>query len=114
MSRIVPDIDGLSRGCCEAPGDARDPKGDFDLVVVGGGSAGFAAAIRGAELGARVALVSAGTLGGTCVNVGCIPSKALIRSAEAHHRRAHHAFDGVARTNGAPDWLRIRDRRTAW
>ena len=53
----------------------------FDLVVVGGGSAGFAAAIRGAELGARVALVEGGTLGGTCVNIGCVPSKTLIRAA---------------------------------
>ncbi len=45
--------------------------GDFDLVIVGGGSAGFAAAIRAAELGARVAMAEVGTLGGTCVNVGC-------------------------------------------
>ena len=86
---------------------------DFDLVVLGGGSAGFAAAIRGAELGARVALVNTGTLGGTCVNVGCIPSKALIRAAEAHHRRAHHGFEGVARTDDAPDWPRIREQKDA-
>ena len=60
---------------------------DFDLVVLGGGSAGLAAAIRGSELGARVALVEGGTLGGTCVNVGCVPSKTLLRAAEANHRR---------------------------
>ena len=57
----------------------------FDLAVLGGGSAGFAAAIRAAEQGARVALINHGTIGGTCVNVGCVPSKALIRSAEAAH-----------------------------
>ncbi len=57
--------------------------GDFDLVIIGGGSAGFGAAIKGAELGARVVMASAGTLGGTCVNVGCVPSKTLIRAAEA-------------------------------
>ena len=49
--------------------------GEFDLLVVGGGSAGFAAAIQAADLGARVAMAEGGTLGGTCVNVGCVPSK---------------------------------------
>ncbi len=66
-----------------------------DVVVLGGGSAGFAAAIRAAELGARVTLIEGGTLGGTCVNVGCVPSKTLIRAAEVRHRAAHHAFAGV-------------------
>jgi mercuric reductase len=47
----------------------------YDLMVIGGGSAAFAAAIKGAELGARVAIVEQGTLGGTCVNIGCVPSK---------------------------------------
>ncbi len=84
-----------------------------DLVVLGGGSAGFAAAIRGADLGARVALISGGTLGGTCVNVGCVPSKTLIRAAEARHRRAQHGFDGIAATDGAPEWPRIRAQKDA-
>ena len=61
----------------------------FDLAILGGGSAGFAAAIKGAEQGARVALIEGGTLGGTCVNVGCVPSKTLIRAAEVQHRRRH-------------------------
>ncbi len=74
--------------------------GDFDIAVVGGGSAGFAAAIKGAELGARVALVEAGTLGGTCVNVGCVPSKTLIRAADAQHRRVHHGFRGIPTADG--------------
>lgn len=68
---------------------------DFDLLVLGGGSAGFAAAIKGAELGASVALIESGTLGGTCVNVGCIPSKTLLRAADANHRRGHHGFAGI-------------------
>ncbi len=84
---------------------------DFDLAVIGGGSAGFAAAIRGAELGARVAMVEGGTLGGTCVNVGCIPSKTLIRAAEAHYRRTHHPFRGVPSTDGPVDWTSIRDQK---
>lgn len=67
----------------------------LDLAVVGGGSAGFAAAIKAAELGARVAIVERGTLGGTCVNVGCVPSKALVRAAETVFRVRHHPFAGV-------------------
>ncbi len=82
-----------------------------DLLVVGGGSAGFAAAIKGAELGARVLLLEGGTLGGTCVNVGCVPSKTLIRAAETHHRRSHHAFAGIPATNGRPDWKRVREQK---
>ena len=80
-------------------GQARPSQ--FDLVVLGGGSAAFAAAIRAAELGARVLLVERGTIGGTCVNVGCIPSKALLRAAEAVHRCKHLPFAGVqARLEG--------------
>ncbi len=85
--------------------------GDFDLVIVGGGSAGFAAAIRGADLGARVAMAEVGTLGGTCVNVGCVPSKTLIRAAEANHRRTHHPFKGVADSDGQPDWTVVREEK---
>src|SRR3546814_15992787 len=66
--------------CCNPVDGPQDKK--YDLIVVGGGSAGFSAAITAAEQGARVAVIGAGTIGGTCVNVGCVPSKALIRSEE--------------------------------
>lgn len=66
-----------------------------DLLIVGGGSAAFAAAIRASELGKSAAIVERGALGGTCVNVGCVPSKTLIRAAEAHHRATYHSFEGV-------------------
>ena len=85
----------------------------FDFLVVGGGSAGFAAAIRAADLGARVAMVEGGTLGGTCVNVGCVPSKTLIRAAEAQHRRIHHGFRGIPTTDGRPDWPTVRAEKDA-
>lgn len=61
---------------------------EYDLVVVGSGSAGFAAAIRATGLGLRVAMVEAGTIGGTCVNTGCVPSKALLAAAAARHSGA--------------------------
>jgi mercuric reductase len=86
---------------------------EFDVAIVGGGSAGFAAAIKGADLGARVALVEAGTLGGTCVNVGCVPSKTLIRAAEEQHRRVHHGFRGIPTTDGPPDWPTVRGEKDA-
>lgn len=89
----------------------RGGRAEFDLVVVGGGSAGFAAAIKAAELGARVAMVEGGTLGGTCVNVGCVPSKTLIRAAETNHRRTHHPFRGVPSTDGRVDWNSIREQK---
>lgn len=88
-------------------------RGEFDLLVVGGGSAGFAAAIKGADLGARVAMTESGPLGGTCVNVGCVPSKTLIRAAEAQHRRVHHGFRGIPMTDGEPDWPTLRAEQDA-
>ncbi|MBI4317819.1 MAG: FAD-dependent oxidoreductase, partial [Chloroflexi bacterium] len=68
---------------------------DYDLAIVGSGSAAFAAAIRARELGARVVMVERGTLGGTCVNVGCVPSKMLLRAAETYDRARHHPFAGL-------------------
>ena len=62
-------------------------------------------------MGARVAMAEAGTLGGTCVNVGCVPSKTLIRAAEANHRRTHHPFEGIAATSGQPDWPVVREHK---
>ncbi len=91
-----------------APGVSASGNAEFDLVIVGGGSDGVAAAIKAADLGARVAMAEGGTLGGTCVNVGCVPSKTLIRAAEAQHRRVHHGFLGIAITNGQPDWPTLR------
>jgi len=68
---------------------------DYDLAVIGSGAAGFGAAIKAREQGARVIMVERGTLGGTCVNIGCVPSKTLLRAAEAYHMAGHHPFRGV-------------------
>lgn len=76
-----------------------------DIAVIGAGSAGFAAAITAAELGAQVALVGHGTLGGTCVNVGCVPSKTLIRATEAlHQSAAARRFAGIRGQTRLEDW----------
>ncbi len=80
---------------------------NVDLAILGGGSAAFAAAIRAAELGAKAAIIESGVLGGTCVNVGCVPSKALIRAAESHHRAGRSAFAGLRLRAEAPDWAAL-------
>jgi len=77
---------------------------DYDLVVIGTGGGGMAAAIRAAESGYRAAIVEAGTLGGTCVNIGCVPSKALIRAAQAYHTAGHHPFAGLRTRAEGIDW----------
>ncbi len=65
---------------------------NFDIVIIGGGPGGYVAAIRASQLKMKVALVEANHLGGICLNWGCIPTKALLRSAEINHL-VHHAAD---------------------
>ncbi|MCX7915275.1 MAG: FAD-dependent oxidoreductase, partial [Verrucomicrobiae bacterium] len=72
----------------------------FDLIVIGSGPGGYPAAIRGAQLGASVAIVEREQLGGTCLNWGCIPTKALIAGAEFYARVRHSDQFGV-QINGA-------------
>ncbi|MEI4263483.1 mercury(II) reductase [Roseovarius sp. D0-M9] len=91
--------------CCTPDGAGRR---DFDLAVIGAGSAGFSAAITAAEGGKRVALIGHGTIGGTCVNVGCVPSKTMIRAAEAlHGARATSRFPGLSGEAQVADWAAL-------
>jgi mercuric reductase len=95
--------------CCDIP-----KQNTFDLAVIGAGSAGFSAAITAAEAGARVALIGHGTIGGTCVNVGCVPSKALIRAAESlHHAAAAKRFDGIEASARVTDWQAVVRQKQA-
>ena len=64
------------------------------IAVIGSGGAAMAAALKAAELGARVTLIERGTLGGTCVNIGCVPSKIMVRAAHIARLRRHSPFDG--------------------
>jgi glutathione reductase (NADPH) len=86
----------------------------FDLIVLGGGSGGLAAAQRAAEYGARVALFEPGRLGGTCVNVGCVPKKVMWNAAElagALERATDYGFD--VRSEGH-DWSKLKRGRDAY
>lgn len=77
---------------------------NLHVAIVGSGSAAFAAAIRVTESGARVTLIESGVLGGTCVNIGCVPSKILIRAAHTAHEQAHPRFDGIKPQPPVIDW----------
>ncbi len=74
-----------------------------DLAVIGSGGAAFAAAIRATNLGAPVVVIERATVGGTCVNVGCVPSKTLLAGADAFHTAGSHPFAGLPTSAGRPD-----------
>ena len=89
---------------------------EFDVVVIGGGPGGYPAAIAAAQRGARVALVEAGPLGGTCLNWGCIPTKALIASGEWFHHLARAKEFGIHLEGVRADYaemVRRKDRVVA-
>jgi mercuric reductase len=76
---------------------------DYDLLVIGSGSAAFSAGIESRSLGASVALIESSTLGGTCVNVGCVPSKTLLAAAGIAAQSRTNNFDGLATSSGPID-----------
>ncbi len=101
----------MSDSCC-TPNEGNGDKPD--LAVVGAGSAGFSAAIAAAEQGARVALIGHGLIGGTCVNIGCVPSKTLIRAVETlHHGRTASRFSGIETEARIKDWKAVVQQKDA-
>ena len=87
---------------------------EFDLFVIGAGSGGLAAAQRAAEYGARAAVAEYGPLGGTCVNVGCVPKKLMWNAAEIAHIIADAAGYGFSVTADGHDWAELKARRDAY
>lgn len=83
----------------------------FDVVVIGSGPGGYAAAIRCAQRGASVAVVEKGFIGGTCLNCGCIPSKALLASAHTLLMAKQAAAMGVNITEASPNWPKMQGRK---
>jgi len=86
----------------------------FDLIVIGGGSGGIAHARRAAEYGARVAVIEHGPLGGTCVNVGCVPKKVMWYTASHMHHLDHAADYGIDVSVNGHDWAALKSRRDAY
>ncbi|WP_209123538.1 dihydrolipoyl dehydrogenase [Alkalihalobacillus sp. BA299] len=84
---------------------------EFDLIVLGGGTGGYVAAIRASQLGMKVAVVEKDKLGGTCLHRGCIPSKALLRSAEVFHTVSKSPEFGVEASNLSINFLKMQERK---
>lgn len=90
-------------GPSPAPRQPVGPSEVYDLAIVGSGGGAFAAAIRARDQGARVVMIERGTIGGTCVNVGCVPSKTLLRAGEIYWQAGHNPFAGVETLAGPVD-----------
>lgn len=106
-AKVIAQKSGLHRSA----NISHEPNVDYDLVVIGTGGGGMGAAIRAAEMGHKVAIVEAGTIGGTCVNIGCVPSKTLIRAAHAYHIAGHHPFAGLKTKTEGVDWLALINQK---
>ncbi len=95
--------------------DRRGPGSDgdyeYDLAIVGSGGGAFAAAIAARRRDLRVVMVERGVVGGTCVNTGCIPSKALLAAAESRHHAIAHNFPGVPTSAGSADMAQLVDSK---
>lgn len=85
---------------------------EFDVLVIGGGPGGYVAAIRAAKNGAKTALVERKEIGGTCLNIGCIPTKTLIAGVDVYHK-ARHAMEFGVKISGevSPDWEAMLARK---
>ncbi|PPA71354.1 dihydrolipoyl dehydrogenase [Jeotgalibacillus proteolyticus] len=84
---------------------------EYDLVILGGGTGGYVAAIRAAQLGLSTAVVEKGKIGGTCLHRGCIPSKALLRSAEVYSMAKHAEKFGVIAKDVTLDFSKVQERK---
>jgi hypothetical protein len=99
------------------PTEGERMAGRYDLVILGGGTAAFSAAIRADRNRARALMIDRGPIGGTCVNVGCVPSKRLLAVGDQFFRVANHPFPGLGFENGwssdFPAIMRAKDRLVA-
>ncbi|PIP93680.1 MAG: mercury(II) reductase [Bdellovibrio sp. CG12_big_fil_rev_8_21_14_0_65_39_13] len=91
--------------CC------KSPQYDFDFAIIGSGSAAFAAAIKATELGKSIIMIEKGTIGGTCVNFGCVPSKTLIRAAEAKFKAEQIHFEGLSSAKIKVDFKKLVEEK---
>ncbi|HEY4553470.1 MAG TPA: dihydrolipoyl dehydrogenase [Bacillaceae bacterium] len=86
---------------------------EYDLVILGGGTGGYVAAIRASQLGLKTAVVEKGKLGGTCLHKGCIPSKALLRSAEVFSTAKRSSDFGVETKEVTLNFTRVQERKNS-
>lgn len=84
---------------------------DYDVVIIGGGTGGYVAAIRASQLGLKAAVVEKGKIGGTCLHAGCIPSKALLRSAEVYANTKNGEKFGIIAPEVKLDFSKVQARK---
>lgn len=102
------EVEAAKKAIAEAkyqPGEAEEVQsqetvqlgneGDYDYIIIGSGGAAFSSAIEALKYGAKVAMIERGTIGGTCVNIGCVPSKTLLRAGEINHLAKNNPFVGL-------------------
>ncbi|MEJ1990308.1 MAG: FAD-dependent oxidoreductase, partial [Maritimibacter sp.] len=89
---------------------ARPKRFDRNLIVIGGGAAGLVSAYMAAATKAKVTLIEAGAMGGDCLNTGCVPSKALIRSAKLAHEMRKAGDFGITPVEPQIDFAAVMDR----
>ena len=107
---------GYRPGAVELIPEARvrqvqDAGADYDLAIIGWGGAAFAAAIKAREAGASVVMIERGTIGGTCVNIGCVPSKTQLRAAELFYQSGHQPFGGARTAAQGVDLASLVDQK---
>ncbi|EAF6025921.1 mercury(II) reductase [Listeria monocytogenes] len=86
-------------------------KEDYDLLIIGSGGAAFSAAIKAVEYGSKVGMIERGTVVGTCVNIGCIPSKTLLRAGEINQSAHVNIFEGLHTSTGEVELDRLVDQK---
>ena len=96
---------------CEIPVASEASPKEFDLVILGGGSAAFSAAIKATELGVEVAVCEEWVIGGTCLNRGCIPSKNLLKASEVFYYSHHQPFKGIKIPEGNLDFAEVINQK---
>ena len=96
-----------------APAAEKKPAGETKVAVIGGGPGGYVAAIRAAQLGGKVTLIEKNKLGGTCLNVGCIPTKAILHAAEALTEAKEMAEYGIHIEVKNVDWKQVQAKKNA-
>ena len=96
-----------------APAAEKKPVGETKVAVIGGGPGGYVAAIRAAQLGGKVTLIEKNKLGGTCLNVGCIPTKAILHAAEALTEAKEMAEYGINIEVKNVDWKQVQAKKNA-
>jgi mercuric reductase len=90
---------------------ALGDEGDYDYLIIGSGGAAFSSAIKAVEYGAKVAMVERGTVGGTCVNIGCVPSKTLLRAGGINHLAKSNPFAGLDTSGGEVDLRQLIEQK---